>query len=137
MTHLQLLGVIVEHLGQELQRPDSKFSKHFMLSTEQFTAFLKFLRIMTAPSVQTLYIHDLAKRWGRSAKTISNWTNLGLLPSAHKRQHDTRSFWYASEIYQAERMLIAYGYIAPRHGAVSRLIERCRRFLCFSDCSNS
>lgn len=137
MTHLQLLGAIVEHLGQELQRPGSKFSKQFMLSTEQFTAMLQFLRIMTAPSVQTLYIHDLAKRWNKSTKTILNWIDIGLLPHGHKRMHDTRSFWYASEIDEAEKRLAAYGYITPRRGGVYRLIQRCRHFLCFSDCSSS
>lgn len=134
MTHLQLFGIIIEHLGKELQKPDSHLSRHFILSSEQFCALLQFTRIMTAPSVQTLYMHDLAHRWRKTPKTIYNWIELGFLHKGHKRAHDTRTFWYASEIDEAECALVAYGYLTPRQGAVMRLIERCRKFLRFDDC---
>lgn len=134
MTHLQLFGIIIEHLGQELQNPDSHLTRHFLLSREQFSALLQFVRIMTAPSVQTLYMHDLANRWRKTPKTIYNWIDLGIMPKGHKRAHDTRTFWYASEIDEAERTLIAYGYLTQRRGTVMRLIERCRKFLRFEDC---
>lgn len=134
MTHLQLLGVIVEHLGKELQNPQSHLTRKFFISQEQFCALLQFIRIMTAPSVQTLYIHDLAKRWNKNPKTIHTWIDLGLLPHGHKRMHDTRAFWYASEIDAAERQLISFGYVKPRRSSVMRLIERCCKFLCFEEC---
>lgn len=134
MTHLQLFGVLIEHLGRELQNPDSHITRCFLLSEEQFCALLKFTRIMTSPSVQTLYIHDLAHRWCKTPKTIYNWIELGLLPRGHKRTHDTRLFWYASEIDEIERSLVSYGYLTARRSTVMRLIERCRKFLRFDDC---
>lgn len=135
MTHLQLFGVIIEHIGQELQKPDSKMTQHFQVSTTQFYALLKMTRILTSPSVQRLYIDEVAARYGKSTKTIQNWITLGILPKGRKRRGDTREFWYASELDDEEDNLVRMGYIKRRTATVVRLARRCLAFLCFKNCA--
>lgn len=133
MTHKQLLGSILISVGEQLCNEKSKLAKSIEVSESQLFSIVKFARILTSPSVQVYYIADLADKYHKSVKTIQSWIADGYIRKGHKRKHDTRMFWYASELDEDEKILKANKMITPR-SKVMESIARCRRFLCFKDC---
>jgi len=133
--HYTLLAIVFEHIAKELRNPDSEFRKNFMLSWKQALTMLQLIRIITAPGVQIYYIGDVERKWHVDRRTIRNWIDMGYLHHGHKRAvGDTRVFWYASELDEAEDQLIEAGYLKKRKGNVMRMIERARSFLKFEEC---
>lgn len=135
-THYYLLGVVLEHLGKELQKDDSDLRKHFILSFEQAKCFCQIIKICASPSVQTYYVGDLCERFGKDRKTINNWIQIGLLPGGRHRENDTRLFWYASDIDEAEEQLIKMHYLNSnkKRSRCLRMLKRARMFLNFKSC---
>lgn len=134
--HYVLMANILEHIAKELRNPESEFRNHFMLSGKQSKLILQLIRIIASPGVQICYINDVERKWGVDRRTIRNWINSGYLHSGHKRGvGDSRLFWYASELDDAEERLISAGYMKHRKGNLKRLLERARSFLTFEDCA--
>ena len=135
-THYYLLGVVLEHLGKELQKDDSELRSHFILSFNQARCLCQIIKICTSPSVQVLYVGDLCERFGKDRKTISHWIDIGLMPKGKHRENDTRLFWFASEVDEAEEQLMKMGYINKnrKRWRCLRMLRRARMYLCFKEC---
>lgn len=108
------IGEMLIGLGNQLKDPGSDLRKRFRLSPEQLMTLLGVIRIAASPDMQKRYIFDLAKRWNRSERTIRSWIEIGMVREGHKMAHDSRMYWYADEIDEDERNLIAYGYLKPK-----------------------
>lgn len=122
-----MLGEMLIGLGNALKDENSELRKHFRLSREQLCTLLGVIKLAASPDVQKKYIYQLAERWNVTERTIYNWIEIGILPSGHKTAHDTRLWWYADELDEAEREMIAYGYLRPkkhhRVGYLRRMID--------------
>lgn len=126
-----MIGEMLIGLGRSLQDRDSDLRHRFRLSREQLHTLIGVIRIVSSPDVQRKFLPDVASRFHVSEKTVRNWVEVGILPHGHKVAHDTRHWWYADELDEAERELIQLGYIKParHHRHIARLSAFLSSFL--------
>ena len=126
MTTKQLIGLCLKHLGEQLMDETSELSRGFVLSEQQAENIARIVRILSSPSVQVLYLSDLAMRWKVTNRTVQNWMRDGYVPKGRITEGDTRMHWMDYEVEKIESNLVEMGIIkhtSTRTG-VSRLLSR-------------
>lgn len=127
----QFLGQCLKNLGEQLIDDNSDFSKDFRLSEKQVEDIVRVVRILASPSVQVLYVSDLAMRWKVTNRTIQNWMHDGYVPAGRVSEGDTRMHWLDWEVEEIEADLIKKGVIRKMNpkSSIRRLVSRVMNFI--------
>lgn len=131
MTTKQTVGLILKHIGEQLMDENSELSRGFSLSGQQAENIARIIRILSSPSVQVLYLSDLAMRWKVTNRTVQNWIHDGYVPKGRITEGDTRMHWMDHEVEKIESNLVKMGIVKepnPRAG-ISRLLLRALDFI--------
>lgn len=131
MTTKQTIGLILKHIGEQLMDENSELSRGFSLSGQQAENIARVIRILSSPSVQVLYLSDLAMRWKVTNRTVQNWIHDGYVPKGRITEGDTRMHWMDHEVEKIESNLVKMGIVketSPRAG-ISRLLLRALDFI--------
>lgn len=111
MDNRYILGKILEHVGQELQNPESKLCKSFVLENAQLEALMRLLKVASSPQTHILWVEDLAFRYDVSERTIRNWVRKDLIPQARKQPNSNTSYWLSHEMLAVDEYLVKHGMV--------------------------
>jgi len=106
MDNRYILGTILEHVGKELQDPDSKLCKSFVLSNEQLESLVRLLKVASSPQTHILWIEDLAFRYNVTERTIRNWVHKRLIPKARRMPNSNTPYWLSHEMESVDNELV-------------------------------
>lgn len=106
-----ILGKILEHVGKELQNPESELCQSFVLANTQLEALVRLLKIASSPQTHILWTEDLAYRYDVSERTIRNWVRKELIPQARRQPSGNTPYWLSHEMEEVDEYLIRHGYV--------------------------